>query len=51
VNNHLNQALTSVCALPGLFLINKLLAYDVALSPSFRCQEIAGHFKVWVWAG
>ena len=49
VNNHLNQALTSACALLGLFLINKLSAYDVAVSTQFKCQEITGHFKSRVW--
>lgn len=51
VNNHLNQALTSACDLLGLFLINKLSAYDIAVSTQFNCQEITGHFKSWVWAG
>lgn len=32
VNNHLNQALTSACALLGLLLINKLSAYDITVS-------------------
>lgn len=45
MNNHLNQALTSACALLGLFLINKLSACDNAVSTPFKCQEIAGHFK------
>lgn len=49
VNNHLNQALTSACALLGLFWINKLSAYDIAVSTPFKCQEITGRFKSWVW--
>lgn len=50
VNNHLNQALTSACALLGLFLI-KLSACDIAVSTQFKCQEITGHFNSWVWVG
>lgn len=51
MNNHLNQALTSACALLGFFLINKLPAYDIAVSTQFKCQEITGLFKSWVWLG
>lgn len=51
VNDHLNQVLTSACALLGLFLINKLSAYDSAVSTQFKCQEITGHFEFWVWVG
>lgn len=45
MNNHLNQALTSACALLGFLLINKLSAYDITVSTQFKCQEITGHFK------
>jgi len=51
MNNHLNQVLTSAYALLGLFLINKLSAYDTAVSTQFKCKAIKGHFTSWVWVG